>query len=227
MEMNIDLVYLWVDGNDPKWLEKKNRFIEKKINTVGRYQDNQELKYSLRSIEKHLPWIRKIFIVTDDQTPIFLKPNHPKIEIVHHSEIIPKKFLPNFNSRVIEYFMYKIPDLSEKFLYANDDMFVNADLKPSFFFENGIPIMRMKYYPYLKYEIQWILYVAFLLMFANVQVTTRAVFSSCPAVYLFILRNSLGGETWWNIYAGGYFLIGMIILPTICCWVAKEAGRNP
>ena len=152
MEMNIDLVYLWVDGNDPKWLEKKNRFIEKKINTVGRYQDNQELKYSLRSIEKHLPWIRKIFIVTDDQTPIFLKPNHPKIEIVHHSEIIPKKFLPNFNSRVIEYFMYKIPDLSEKFLYANDDMFVNADLKPSFFFEKGIPIMRMKYYPYLKYE---------------------------------------------------------------------------
>ena len=71
MEMNIDLVYLWVDGNDPKWLEKKNRFIEKKINTVGRYQDNQELKYSLRSIEKHLPWIRKIFIVTDDQTLFF------------------------------------------------------------------------------------------------------------------------------------------------------------
>ena len=151
MEMNIDLVYLWVDGNDPKWLEKKNCFM-KKINTVGRYQDNQELKYSLRSIEKHLPWIRKIFIVTDDQTPIFLKVNHPKIQIVHHSDIIPRRFLPNFNSRVIEYFMYKIPDLSEKFLYANDDMFVNADLKPSFFFEKGIPIMRMKFYPYLKCE---------------------------------------------------------------------------
>ena len=154
MELSIDLVYLWVDGNDPKWLEKKNRFMEEKISTVGRYQDNQELKYSLRSIEKHLPWIRKIFIVTDDQTPVFLDTSHPKIEIVHHSEIIPKKFLPTFNSRVIEYFMYKIPDLSERFLYANDDMFVNSNLKPSFFFKKGKPIMRMKYYPILKYEIQ-------------------------------------------------------------------------
>ena len=48
--------------------------------------------------------------------------------------------------------MYKIPDLSEKFLYANDDMFVNADLKPSFSLKKDIPIMRMKFYPYLKFE---------------------------------------------------------------------------
>jgi len=38
--MNIDLVYLWVDGNDPEWLKKKQLFMDKKINTVGRYQDN-------------------------------------------------------------------------------------------------------------------------------------------------------------------------------------------
>ena len=60
--ISIDLVYMWVDGNDPKWLEKKQRYMDKKINTVGRYVDNQELKYSLRSVGKHLPWIRKIFI---------------------------------------------------------------------------------------------------------------------------------------------------------------------
>ena len=53
--ISIVLVYMWVDGNDPKWLEKKQRYMDKKINTVGRYVDNQELKYSLRSVEKHLP----------------------------------------------------------------------------------------------------------------------------------------------------------------------------
>lgn len=154
MEKNIDLVYLWVDGNDPKWQEKKRRYMDTEINTVGRYQDNQELKYSLRSVEKHLPWIRKIFIVTDDQIPAFLDTNHPKIEVVYHSEIFPKKVIPSFNSSLIEYFIYKIPGLSEHFLYANDDMFVNADLKPSFFFREGIPIMRMIYNPLIRYKIK-------------------------------------------------------------------------
>lgn len=154
MEMNIDLVYLWVDGNDPKWLKKKQLFMDKKINTVGRYQDNQELKYSLRSVEKHLPWVRKIFIVTDNQIPDFLDINHPKIEIIYHTEIIPKEILPTFSSVIIEYFIYKIPNLSEHFLYANDDMFVQNDLSPSFFFKDGIPIVRMVFNPWNKYEMK-------------------------------------------------------------------------
>lgn len=152
--MNIDLVYLWVDGNDPEWLKKKQRFTDKTINTVGRYQDNQELKYSLRSVEKHLPWVRKIFIVTDNQTPKFLNTNNPKIRVVDHSEIIPNEILPVFNSTVLEHFLYRIPDLSEHFLYANDDMFVNKNLLPSYFFKNGIPIVRMIYEPLLKWEIR-------------------------------------------------------------------------
>ena len=153
MERKIDLVYLWVDGNDPTWVAKKQQYIDEKINTVGRYQDNQELKYSLRSVEKHIPWIRKIFIVTDKQTPKFLNTNHPKIEIVDHKQIIPKTLLPTFNSSVLDYFVYKIPDLSEYFIYANDDMFINADLESSFFFDSGIPIMRMKYNPLIQLKI--------------------------------------------------------------------------
>ena len=143
--MNIDLVYLWVDGNDPEWLEKKQKFLPKKINTIGRYQDNDELMYSLRSVEKHLPWINKIYIVTDNQIPSFIDPNHPKISIVDHTEIIPKEFLPTFNSVIIEYFLYKIPGLSEYFLYANDDTFINADVSPdTFFTKEGLPIVRLQ-----------------------------------------------------------------------------------
>lgn len=154
----IDLVYLWVDGSDPAWLAKQqaalaNHAGKDEINTKGRYVNNDELRYSLRSVEKHLPWIRKIFIVTDNQIPAWLNVNHPKINIIDHSQILPPEALPCFNSRVIEYFIYKIPDLSEHFLYANDDTFVNAHLLPSFFFEiDGYPIVRLQRLPLQRIE---------------------------------------------------------------------------
>ena len=153
-DVSVDLVYMWVDGNDPAWLAKKQRFMDKKTNIAGRFQDNQELKYSLRSAEKHLPWIRKIFIVTDGQIPSFLNVSHPKIEVIDHSQIIPKENLPLFNSISIEYNIYKIPGLSEHFLLANDDTFVNADLSPSFFFQDGIPVMRMVYNPFMELKLK-------------------------------------------------------------------------
>ena len=51
--MEIDLVYLWVDGNDPVWQAKRNAYIGKteessSVNCKGRYANNDELKYSLR-----------------------------------------------------------------------------------------------------------------------------------------------------------------------------------
>ncbi len=146
-EDKIDLVYLWVDGNDPQWLKKKEQYLDNSIKhtaLAGRYENNDELKYSLRSVEKYLPWVRKIFIVTDNQVPEFLDIENPKITIVHHSEIIPLELLPTFNPWVLENFIHNIPNLSEKFIYANDDFFVNTDLQPNFFFKDGLPIFRMK-----------------------------------------------------------------------------------
>lgn len=146
----VDLVYLWVDGNDPIWIEQKDSMLAKVNNPLnelkGRYENNDELKYSLRSIEKHAPWIRNIFIVTDNQTPEWLDTTNPKIKIIDHTEIMPLKSLPCYNSSVIEYFIYKIPGLSEHFIFANDDMFLNKDITPSFFFNNdGLPIVRLRF----------------------------------------------------------------------------------
>ena len=146
----VDLVYLWVDGNDPKWQAKKQATTgvlsdHSETNNKGRYISNDELRYALRSAEKHAPWIRRIFIVTDDQRPAWLNTDHPRIQVVDHKEIIPAGALPCFNSTVIEYFLYRIPGLSERFLFANDDMFFNADLRPDFFFAgDGYPIVRLK-----------------------------------------------------------------------------------
>ena len=147
--MDIDLVYLWVDGNDPVWQIKRNACIGKPTeksgtNCEGRYANNDELKYSLRSIEMYAPWMHRIFIITDNQTPSWLNTAHPKVKIVDHTDIIPKEYLPNFNSTVLEHFLHKIPELSEYFLYSNDDMFLNKPVTPSIFFrKDGLPIIRL------------------------------------------------------------------------------------
>ena len=163
--MDIDLVYLWVNGNDPKWIEKRNRSIGKtssaQENCEGRYVDNDELKYSLRSVEMYAPWIRKIFIVTDNQVPAWLDTTNPKIQIVDHTEIIPREYLPCFNSAVIEHHLHRIEGLAEHFLYANDDMYINKPVSPADFFgKDGLPIMRMnlrifrKIYFYYRTKVQ-------------------------------------------------------------------------
>lgn len=150
--MKIDLVYLWVDGSDEGWLARKNatlRSVSKELPTssvrASRWTNNNELLYSLRSVERFAPWINHIFIVTDNHKPEWLNTEHPKISIISHKEIIPNDKLPLFNSNAIEMFLWRIPNLSEHFLYACDDMFFGKAVKPDFFFdENGNPIVIMK-----------------------------------------------------------------------------------
>lgn len=153
---DIDMVYLWVDGNDPSWQAKRNALVGKTDsgqteNCDGRYSDNLELKYSLRSIDLYAPWIRRVFIVTDNQVPEWLDTSNPMIRIVDHTEILPAESLPCFNSNVIEHCLYRIPGLAEHFIYANDDMYLNRPVTPSTFFApDGLPIMRMNYRPFRK-----------------------------------------------------------------------------
>jgi hypothetical protein len=128
----IDIVYTWVDGTDNNWKEMKDKYTgEPKSDSIFRYNNVNELKYSLRSIYNYAPWANNIYIVVDDiQTPPFVNINNPKIKIVKHSEIIPKEYLPTFNSVAIETSLHHIPGLEENFLYFNDDMFLGNDTTP-------------------------------------------------------------------------------------------------
>lgn len=149
-KLEIDIVYLWVDGNDPNWLRRKlqltGNFNENsEQNCKGRYINNNELMYSLRALEKNAPWIRKVFIVTDNQIPEWLNTENARVQIVDHTQILAKEALPCYNSSVIEYYLHNIPGLSEYFLFSNDDMFINKPVSPeSFFNENGLPYIRLK-----------------------------------------------------------------------------------
>ena len=139
----IDVVYTWVDGSDPSWLESKNKYSGelKNINAAAvsnsRFESRDELKYSLRSISSYMPWVNKIYIVTAGQKPDWLNLMHEKIIVVDHKEIIDEHFLPTFNSHVIEANLHKIPELSENYIYLNDDVMFTRPVKPSDFFSSN------------------------------------------------------------------------------------------
>lgn len=148
MLADIDIVYLWCDINDEKFRRKKADFSglvmpSKESDHACHYRSNDELKYSLRSVEKYAPWIRNIYIVTDEQTPLWLNAEHPQIKIIDVKEIMPETALPCFNSCAIEHCLDNIPGLSECFLYSNDDMFfANPVFPEDFFTAEGEPICR-------------------------------------------------------------------------------------
>ena len=151
----VDLVYTWCSSSDEQWNKKRNKYLNSQNESFdeqsisdGRFRDNDELKYSLRSVEKYAPWINKIYIITDNQVPSWLNTKHPKIKIIDHKDIIPEEYLPTFNSNVLEMYMHKIPGLSEHFLYSNDDTFIGRKVKKEFFFTSeGRPYARMKKMP--------------------------------------------------------------------------------
>lgn len=146
----IDLVYLWVDGADPVWRAKRNQYMPNDDSRAtesvidARWIESDELLYSLRSVERHAPWINHIYIITDGQCPKWLDVNHPKISLIDHRQILPEDALPTFNSHAIESCIYRIPGLSEHFIVGNDDTLFVADVEPTTFFkEDGSPIVRL------------------------------------------------------------------------------------
>ena len=138
----MDIVYTWVDDQDDVWIRNKEDTLLKliaqkameKYNTEHskkfRFRNMDELKYSLRSINKYLPFIRNIYIVTAGHTPSWLNYDSGKIFIINHKDIFPnKKHLPTFNSEAIECHVPLIPNLSEYFLYFNDDVMIGRTLQ--------------------------------------------------------------------------------------------------
>ncbi|MDL4773223.1 stealth conserved region 3 domain-containing protein [Actinomadura xylanilytica] len=142
----IDAVYTWVDGADPAWLERRRAALgngpepAKADGGESRYSSRDELLYSLRSLAMHAPWIRRVWIVTDRQTPPWLDTAHQDVTVVDHRDVFADPdALPTYNSHAIETRLHHIEGLAEHFLYLNDDFFLGRPLTPAHFFHsNGL-----------------------------------------------------------------------------------------
>ncbi|XP_068573448.1 N-acetylglucosamine-1-phosphotransferase subunits alpha/beta [Cebidichthys violaceus] len=106
--------------------------------SASRFEDNEELRYSLRSVERHAPWVRHIFIVTNGQIPSWLNLDNPRVTVVPHQDIFQNiSHLPTFSSPSIETHIHRIPGLSQKFIYLNDDVMFGKDVWPDDFYSHS------------------------------------------------------------------------------------------
>ena len=153
----IDVVITWVDGNDPVLNAKRAAYIkpeeaqEKDIAAPNRYANKGEIYWCIRSVNKFMPWVRRIFLVTDGQDPKV--ESRIPIEIVDHKVIFRgyEKYLPTFCTSSIEAMLWRIPDLSEHYIYLNDDFMVCRPVTPEMFFpQPGHILLHAR-----KYSLFW------------------------------------------------------------------------
>lgn len=145
----IDFVVTWVDGSDPAWRAQKAQYdgsgnIDDR---EERYRDWGLFRYWFRGVERFAPWVRKVHLVTWGHLPEWLDTKNPKLHIVRHEEYIPGEFLPTFNCNVLEIYLHKIPELSERFVYFNDDTHLVRPVEPAYFFRDGKPCDMLAFQP--------------------------------------------------------------------------------
>lgn len=150
----VDAVVTWVDGYDREHQRKLEHYLlglgveRPPAVAPTRFNQQGEIEYCLRSLLSFAPWIRKIYIVTDRQTPsIVLRLKETiyanKIELVDHHKIFVgfEECLPTFNSLSIESMLWRIPTLANHFIYLNDDCFIVRPVRPEdFFCEDSVVI---------------------------------------------------------------------------------------
>ena len=138
----VDVVYTWVDGSDPAWNAAREQRLAGVTGTAqtressgqARFIAHDELRYSLRSLHLFAPWVRRIHLVTAGQVPDWLDADHPMVNVVDHSQILPADGLPTFNSHAIETSLHRIEGLTEHFVYFNDDFLLGRPVRPETFF---------------------------------------------------------------------------------------------
>ncbi len=130
----IDVVYTWVDADDPRFQDRLSSHlpaggIDKNTMSKARFQNHDELRYSLRSLLSFVPWVNHIYVVTCGQTPSWLVPNE-RLSLVDHTDILDEQYLPTFNSHVIGSALHRIAGLSEHYIYFNDDVLLLRPIEP-------------------------------------------------------------------------------------------------
>jgi len=103
---------------------------------ASRFFNRDELRYSLRSLDRFAPYVRRVFLVTADQRPAWLA-DHPDLSLVSHRDLFPDpSHLPTYNSHAIEAHLHRIEGLSEHFIYLNDDVLFSSPSRSEDFFDD-------------------------------------------------------------------------------------------
>lgn len=139
-----DIVVTYVDNQDPVWQAEYNKYKQlenidesnEQTNSNIRFRDTGTFRYFFRSVEQNMPWVNNIFLVVQNERQVPHWVNRDKVKVVYHKDYIPEDLLPTFNSNTIEFFLYRIPELANNYILANDDTFALSSVPETMFFEN-------------------------------------------------------------------------------------------
>lgn len=140
MQYPIDFILPYLDSSDLEWQASFRSYSNGQHIDSARFRDWGWLKYWLRSVEQYAPWVNQIFILSSNPRPDWLSEENDRIRWVNHREFIPAEFLPTFCANTIELNLHQIPDLSECFVFFNDDIFLNSPLSSDFYFRDNLPV---------------------------------------------------------------------------------------
>lgn len=142
----IDFVVPMVFHDDVLWQESFK-------NVHALYNENDKFQFvrwrswgteelMIKCVRKYVPFARTIYILIAQESQKKDWMEQDGVKVVLHREFIPEKFLPTFNSCTIEMFLHKIPGISDRFIYANDDMYPLSTLSEDDFFCDDIPVQH-------------------------------------------------------------------------------------
>ncbi len=150
----IDAVITWVDGSCLYHQQKRKPYMptttcaQTEGNAPTRFAHCGEIDFCVRSLLYFAPWLRRIYIITDQQQPALMQRiktsiYRDKVALIDHREIFSgyEHLLPTFNSLAIETMLWRIKGLSKNFIYLNDDIFIIKPIQPEdFFTKKGIVV---------------------------------------------------------------------------------------
>lgn len=138
----IDIVIPWLNPTE-KWYSTYKLYCENE--DPGRIRDLNTIRPAIKSIIKNLPWIRYIWLIVCDNEQIptdWEELKNEKIKFIFHKDIIPQKNLPTFNSIHIAVYTHNIEELSENFIWSNDDIIFRNFIPKEFFFKDNKSVHR-------------------------------------------------------------------------------------
>ena len=148
----IDFVVPMVFHADKLWQEdfKKvsHRYDENDLIDFVRWRSWGTERLLIRCVKKFMPFVRTIYIILARESQKQDWMDDEGVRVVYHRDFIPEKYLPTFNSCAIEMFLNYIPGISNRFIYANDDMFPLYPLTEDDFFYGDVPVQSCEFKPY-------------------------------------------------------------------------------
>ena len=121
------IVYTWINGSDPLVAQRVLAAGGDPVAGSSRIRDSQELRFSLRSVEQHMPWhTGPVYLVSwPGHIPDWLDTSNSRLKWIDLDSLVPPEDSPTFNSNVIEAYLHLIPGLSALFAFLRES---RADL---------------------------------------------------------------------------------------------------